>query len=60
MGYKVGILTRPSDHDLIFDVLDDAEETALVGSIDDDVWAVWDLDDDELMSLAYQRMLFTK
>jgi len=31
-----------------------------VGSIDDDVWAVWDLDDDELMSLAYQRMLFTK
>lgn len=60
MEYKVGILTRPSDDDILYDEIEDADEAALNNSIDDDVWAVWDVHDGELMSIAYQRTLFTK
>lgn len=44
--------------DIRFEKLEDAEIAAILASVDDHVWAVWDEDDGELVSLAFQERIF--
>lgn len=38
--------------------LEDAEIAALEASIDDSLWGVWDEEDGELVSLAFEQKVF--
>jgi hypothetical protein len=42
-----------------FDELIDAETWALVHSADESVWGVWDNEEEEYISIAYQQTLFS-
>jgi hypothetical protein len=59
MKYIVGKLNNPRPDDEEYELLAEAESQAMHNSIDDNVWGVWD-EDGDLLSIAYQRELFSK
>lgn len=60
MKYSIGHLMMPSKDDKQFDSLEDAEVKALEESFDDGIWAVWDNEYGELLSIVYQQEVFGK
>ena len=57
--FSTGLLTDPQPGDSRFEKLDDAVNAAIAGSKDDDVWAVWEDDSGEILSVVYQQQVFT-
>ena len=56
--YSIGILTNPQTDDQCFENIEMAEEAAISGSFDDDVWAVWDDESGEVLSIIYQQKVY--
>jgi len=56
--FSCGHLEYPKDTDDHFDTLEEAEESAIDGSIDDSAWDVWEDETGDLCSIAYGRQLF--
>ena len=57
--FKVG---NPYTHDMETEEYEDpeeAEEAARLASVDDCLWAVYDVDDDKIVSLAFGMKVFS-
>ena len=50
---------NPRPDDPRFKKYAEAEQAALDGSVDDDVWAVWQDDSGEILAIVYQGQVFT-
>lgn len=56
--YSIGDPFTGKRTDVRYETLEEAEIAALLASVDDKVWAVWDEDDGELVSLAFEECIF--
>ncbi len=56
--YSIGNPLTGEKQEERFEELEDAEVAVLEASIDDSLWGVWDEDDGELVSLAFQQKVF--
>lgn len=56
--YSIGNPLTGHKEKVRFDDIEDAEIAALEASIDDALSGVWDEDNGELVSLAYQQRIF--
>jgi hypothetical protein len=59
MNYSIGHLTMPDKDDQLFDDEDKAEQAAVLASYDDSVWAVWDNESGDVLSVIWQQQVFT-
>jgi hypothetical protein len=57
--FRVGTVDFPQDDDQEFEGLADAEVHAISMSYNDNVIMVVDTEDDEIMMLVYQQLVFT-
>ncbi len=57
--FSAGHLTSPCPGDQRFEKFEDALNAAINGSQDDDVWAVWEDHDGEILAVVYQQQVFT-
>jgi hypothetical protein len=57
--FRVGTVDLPQDDDREFEALVDAEVYAISMSYNDNVIMVVDTEDDEIMMLVYQQLVFT-
>jgi len=57
--FSAGHLINPQPGDQRFEKIDDAVNAAISGSNDDDVWAVWEDDSGEVLSVVYQQHVFS-
>ncbi len=56
--FSAGHLTSPLPTDQLFGEYADAEKTAIDGSIDDDVWSVWEDESGEVRAVIYQQIAY--
>ena len=56
--FSAGHLTSPLPTDQRFSQSADAERVAIAGSIDDDVWAVWEDESGEVRAIIYQQIVY--
>ncbi len=56
--YSIGDPFTGKRTDMRYEALEEAEIAALLASVDGKVWAVWDEDDGELVSLAFEERIF--
>ena len=57
--FSAGHLINPQPGDQRFEKIDDAVNAAINGSNDDDVWAVWEDDSGQVLSVVYQQHVFS-
>ncbi|RJP53600.1 MAG: hypothetical protein C4583_04240 [Anaerolineaceae bacterium] len=58
--YRVAVLQRPDVNCEFFDEIEDAEENAIIQSVDDDVYGVWENDGGSLVLIAYQQNIYSQ
>ncbi len=56
--FSAGHLTSPIPSDQRFSQYGDAEQAAIAGSSDDDVWAVWEDQSGEVRAVVYQEIVY--
>ncbi len=56
--YSIGRLESPAEDDDQFANFTDAEIAAIEASIDDAVWSVWENTTGEVLSIAYQQIIY--
>jgi hypothetical protein len=56
--FSAGHLTSPMPSDQRFSQYADAEKAAIAGSVDDDVWAVWEDESGEVRAVVYQQIVY--
>ena len=56
--YSAGHLTSPLPTDQRFGQYTDAEKAAIVGSLDDDIWGVWEDEFGEVRAVVYQQIVY--
>ena len=56
--YSIGRLESPHPDDEQYSDFEEAEMAAIVASIDDGVWGVWDNKRGEVMAIAYQQIAY--
>ncbi len=56
--FSAGHLTSPLPTDQRFREYADAEKAAINGSVDDDVWAVWEDESGEVRAVIYQQIAY--
>jgi hypothetical protein len=57
--FSAGHLTNPRPDDPRFNEYAEAEQAAVDKSVDDGVWAVWQDDSGEILTIVYQGQVFT-
>ena len=56
--FSAGHLTSPLPADQRFSQYADAERVAIAGSVDDDVWAVWEDESGDVCAVVYQQIVY--
>ncbi len=56
--FSAGHLTSPLSADQRFAQYADAEQAAINGSFDDDVWSVWEDESGEVRAVVYQQIVY--
>ncbi len=56
--FSAGHLTSPMPSDQRFNQYADAEKAANAGSVDDNVWAVWEDESGEVRAVVYQQIVY--
>ncbi len=56
--FSAGHLTSPLTTDQRFGEYADAEKAAIDGSVDDNVWSVWEDESGEVRAVIYQQIVY--
>lgn len=56
--FSAGHLTSPLPNDQRFAQYADAEQAAVNGSVDNDVWSVWEDESGEVRAVIYQQIVY--
>lgn len=56
--FSAGHLITPQPSDPRFDQYSNAVNKAIDGSVDDDVWAVWEDESGEVLAVVYQQFVY--